>query len=157
MSRSMGNALPADVLAALAQGDLPARAGWALPVITLDAQGRAHPMLCSYLEVRAVDVRTVRLVVAAGSGSAENLAARRGVTLVVTEAETVAYVKCGVAAGPRVIGGLARFDLVVEDVLLDAADPREGASRVTAGMRFAPATTLDGEWARAVLEALGAE
>ena len=157
MSRSVGPALPPGVLTALAQRDLPARAGWALPVITVDAQGRPHSMLCSYLELRAMDARTVRLVVAAGSGSAENLAARRAATLVVAEADAVAYVKCVVAGGPRLIGGLARFDLAVQDVLLDAADPVEGAARVTGGIRFAPPTALDGDWARAVLEALGAE
>ena len=81
MSRSLGPALPADLLAQLSQADLESQLGRAMPFVTQDADGTPHPMLCSYLEWLAVDATTLRLAIAAGSRSARNLEARRVGTL----------------------------------------------------------------------------
>jgi len=51
-------------------------------------------------------------------------------------------------------GELARFGLVVEDVLEDAAAEGEEGARITGGLTYAPVPALDSEWARAVLAAL---
>ena len=77
MSRSLGPALPPPLLALLSQTDLDAHLGRALAFVTRDADDTPHPMLCSYLEWLAVDARTLRLAIAAGSRSARNLEARR--------------------------------------------------------------------------------
>ena len=53
MSRSLGPRLPDALVARLDQRDVASRLGVALPLATVDADGRPHPMLLSYLEVRA--------------------------------------------------------------------------------------------------------
>lgn len=154
MSRSLGATLPPALLDALSQRDLAARQGRALPLVTLDEAGRPHPMLCSHLELLAPDERTLRLVIAAGSGSAANLAARGAATLLLIEPGRTLYVKCR-AVGPALTdGGLSRFTLAVEDVLEDVAADREGGAAITGGITYAPALPLDHPGARAILRLL---
>jgi len=64
------------------------------------------------------------------------------------------YVKCRASGAPMLSGELARFDLVVEEVLEDAAAEGEEGARITGGLTYAPVPALDSEWARAVLAAL---
>jgi hypothetical protein len=156
MSRSLGPALTSDLLARLSQVDLPARLGRALPLITLDAQGRPHPMLLSPLEVLAVAPDRLRVVIGAGSRSEANLQARGAGTLLVLDADLAVYVKCRAVAGPLRAGGLSRFDLVVEDVLEDLAGGEEGGTRLTGGVTYAPPQPLDAPWVRATLRLLRA-
>ncbi len=156
MSRSLGPALPPDLLARLSQADLAARLGRALPFVTLGADGAPHPMLTSYLEWLAVDARTLRVVIGAQSRSARNLSERRVGTLLLVEPALTVYVKCQAAGAPLRLGGLARFSLTVEDVLEDAPAEEEGAVRITGGITYAPPPTLEEPWARAVLAALRA-
>src|SRR5207247_9271614 len=47
MTRSLGAALPARMVARLSQSDFRPLLGRALPLITLDTEARPHPMLCS--------------------------------------------------------------------------------------------------------------
>lgn len=157
MSRSLGPALPADLLIALSQADLAARLGRALPLVTVDAEGRPHPMLCSYLELLAVDARTIRLAIAARSGSAQNLEARRAATLLVIEPERTVYVKARAAGPPLVEARLARFTLAVDDVLEDMAAAWEGGARITGGIAYAPVPSLEGPEAEATLALLRRE
>src|SRR5207247_1895440 len=81
MTRSLGPSLPPPLVERLAQRDPEARLGMALPFVTVDGHGRPHPMLLSYLELRAYDTRTVGLVIGARSRSAQNLAERPAGTL----------------------------------------------------------------------------
>ena len=157
MSRSLGPALPGDLLRALSQSDLAARLGRALPLITVDAEGRPHPMLCSYVELLAVDARTIRAAIAAGSGSARNLESGRGATLLAIEPERTVYVKCRAAGAPLVAPPLARFTLAVEDVLEDMAAEWEGGARITGGIAYAPAPSLDAPEIQATLALLRRE
>jgi len=157
MSRSLGAALPADLLAQLSQADLESRLGRALPFVTQDADGTPHPMLCSYLEWLAVDATTLRLAIAAGSRSARNLEARRVGTLLVIEPDRTVYVKCRAQGAARRVGDLARVTLAVEDVLDDRPAEAEGDARIASGIAYRPRPSLDAPWARAVLAALRAE
>ena len=156
MSRSLGATLPAALLARLSQADLPSLLGRALPFVTVAADGSAHPMLCSYLEVLAVDSRTLRLAIGAGSRSARNLEERRVGTLLVIEPERIVYIKGRAPAPPLRAGRLARFDLAVEDVLEDSPEEAEGAVRITSGISYAPVPSLDDAWAREVFAVLRA-
>ncbi|MGH7310549.1 MAG: hypothetical protein ACREK6_17850, partial [Candidatus Rokuibacteriota bacterium] len=61
MTRSRGPALPPELAERLSQRDLASRLGLALPFITVDGEGRPHPMLLSYLELRAYDPGTLGL------------------------------------------------------------------------------------------------
>ena len=154
MARSLGAALPADLVQALSQRDLATRLHRALPLVTLDAEMRPHPMLCSYLEVRAVDPTTIRVAIAAASGSARNLEERKAATLLVVEPERTVYVKCRAAGAPLTVGALERFSLTVEEVLQDSADPSEGPVRVTSSITYGPAPSLDDARVRAILDVL---
>jgi len=154
MARRLGSTLPPDLLASLSQRDLPVRLDRAFPVVTLDAKRRPHPMLCSYLEVLAVDRETIRVVINASGRSARNLSARRAATLVLVEPERTVYVKCRSKGKAVARGALARFTLKVKEVLEDAADPSEGDVRITSGITYGPAPSLDDPRVRATLEAL---
>ena len=154
MARSLGAILPQDLLHAFSQSDLPSRLDRALPLVTLDAEMRPHPMLCSHLEILAVDPETIRVAIAATGRSARNLAEREVATLIVVDPERTVYVKCRVAGQPSTMGALARFVLKVEDVLEDAADPSEGPVRITSGITYGPPPSLDDPRVRFTLDAL---
>lgn len=159
LSRSLGRRLPPALLDRLSQRDLPARLGVALPFVTVDADGRPHPMLVSYLEVRAYDASTVGLVIQASSGSAGNLAQRRTGTLLVVEPDGVFYLKLRALDGPLPVDGepaLGFFLLEVDEVLADAAADWEGALAITSAIAYRPVPTLDEPWARATRAALAA-
>lgn len=111
-------------------------------------------MLCSYVEVLAVDPSTIRLAIAATGSSARNLAERQAATLIVVEPERTVYVKCRATGGPLTLGVLTRFTLRVEDVLEDAADPSEGPVRITSGITYGPVPSLDDPRVRSTLDAL---
>lgn len=161
MSRSLGPRLPAALLERFGQRDLPRRLGIALPLVTIDAEQRPHPMLLSYLELRAHDAGSIGLVILARSQSARNLTARGTATLIVVEPDATFYVKLRALDGPLPVPGgepfeLGYFLLAVEDVLQDAAAEWEGGMRITGAMSYAPAPTLEEPWARATLQALAA-
>ena len=157
MTRSLGPSLPPPLVERLAQRDPAARLGVALPFVTVDGAGHPHPMLLSYLEVRAYDARTVGLVVGVESRSAQNLAERRAGTLLLIEPDTTVYVKLRAVDGPLPVDGehgLGYFLLEVQEVLEDAAADWEGSMRITDAIRYAPPPALDAAWARATLAAL---
>ena len=157
MSRSLGAALPPALEQRLSQKDLPRFLGRGLPLVTVDDRGRPHPMFCSYLEVLATSATTVRVAIGAGSNTRRNLEARGAATLLIAEPDVTMYVKCRAAGAPLIAGELARFDLVVEDVLEDAAAEGEEGARITGGVTYAPVPALDSDWARATLAALRLE
>jgi hypothetical protein len=161
MTRSLGAALTQALVDRLSQRDLPQRLGAALPFVTVDIDGRPHPMLLSYLEVRAYDTGTVGLVIGAHTRSARNLGQRGAGTLLVVEPDVTVYVKMRAVDGPLPVAGadqhdLGYFLLAVEEVLEDAAADWEGGMRITGAIRYAPAPSLDEPWARATLAALEA-
>ena len=159
MSRQRGTRLSAELVERFSQRGLERRLGVALPFVTLDDGGRPHPMLLSYLEIRAYDPGTVGLVIQARSGSARNLVERRVGTVLVVEPDTVTYVKVRALDGPLPVpggedAGLGYFLLEVEEVLEDAAGGWEAGMRITEAAQYRPVPVLDEPWARATLEAL---
>jgi hypothetical protein len=156
MSRSLGSALPPELVARFSQTELPAQLGRALPFLTLAADGTLHAMLCSYLEWLAVDARTLHLAIAAPSRSARNLVERGVGTLLVVEPGLTTYIKCRATGAPLRLGELARFRLAIEDVLEDSPTAEEGDVRITGGITYAPTPSLEEPWAKAVLAALRA-
>ncbi len=159
MTRRLGTALTPELVERLSQRALAQRLGIALPFVTVDADGRPHPMLLSYLEVRAYDTGTVGLVIGARTRSAANLVERGTGTLLVIEEDVTVYVKLRTVDGPLEVAGasgyeLGYFLLAVDEVLEDAAAEWEGGMRITSPIRYAPAPSLDEPWARATLAAL---
>jgi hypothetical protein len=161
VSKSLGNRLPAALVERFSQRDLPRRLGVGVPLVTVDAEQRPHPMLLSYLEFRAHDAGSLGLVILAKSGSARNLVERRTATLIVVEPDATWYVKLRAVDGPLAVPGGESFDLgyfllAVDEVLEDAAAEWEGGMRITAAITYTPPPTLDEPWARATLAALAA-
>jgi flavin reductase (DIM6/NTAB) family NADH-FMN oxidoreductase RutF len=154
MSRSLGAYLPEGLRHALSQSDLAARLGRGLPLLTIDGDGRPHPMLCTYVEILAISADTLRVVVGSMSGTARNLAERRMATLLIVEPERVVYVKCRATGAPLMAGALARFTLRVKDVLEDDALAWEGGARITSGIVYDPAPSLDAPESTAALALL---
>jgi hypothetical protein len=161
MTRVIGSSLSPSLVERLSQRDLARRLGVGLPLVTVDAEGRPHPMLASYVEVRAYDARTLGLVIQARSGSARNLAERQVATLVLVEPDVIVYLKLRALDGPLPVDGgepygLGFFLLEVEEVREDAAADWETGTRITEPIRYAPPPTLQEPWARATLAALAA-
>ena len=159
MTRSLGGALTPSLVERFSQRDLARHLGTALPFVTVDADGRPHPMLLSYLELRAYDTGTVGLVIGARTRSASNLVERGTATLLAVEPDTTVYVKLRTVDGPLSVSGsdeygLGYFLLAVEEVLEDAPADWEGGMRITSALGYAPAPTLDEPWARATLATL---
>jgi hypothetical protein len=159
MTRSLGRALTRDLVDRFSQRDVVRRLGIGLPFVTVDPDGRPHPMLLSYLEVKAYDTRTVALVIGARTRSAHNLEERGVATLLAIEPDVTVYVKLRTVDGPLPVAGageygLGYFLLEVDEVLEDAAADWEGGMRITSGVRYAPPPTLEEPWARATLAAL---
>jgi flavin reductase (DIM6/NTAB) family NADH-FMN oxidoreductase RutF len=157
VTRSLGPELPPDLVSRLSQSDLPAALGRAVPLVTVDAAGRPHPMLCSYLELLAADPAIIRLVIGKDSRSARNLDERGAATLLVIDAERTVYVKGRAGQRRFTVGALARFDLAVEEVLEDSPADWETGIRITGGIGYAPVPPLDAPWVQATLAALRAE
>src|SRR5262249_60137546 len=105
MTRSLGPALTQDLVDRFSQRDIARRLGAALPFVTVDGDGRPHPMLLSYLEIRAYDTRTVGLVIGARTRSARNLVERGTATLLAIEAGVTVYVKLRAGDCPPPLAG----------------------------------------------------
>jgi hypothetical protein len=159
MTRVVGPSLTPALVARFSQRDVASHLGVAIPFVTLDREGRPHPMIVTYLEIRAYDTTTMGLVIQAQSGSARNLAERRVGTLVVVEPDAIIYVKTRTVDGPLEVAGdeglgLGYFLLEIEQVTEDSAADWEAGMRITTPCRYAPAPDLDSAWARATLAAL---
>jgi hypothetical protein len=159
MTRSVRPRLSPALIERFDHHDLVGRLGVGLPFVTVDAQGRPHPMLLSYLELRAYDSRTLGLVIQAESGSARNLVERGVGTLIVVEPEAIVYVKTRVLDGPLPVEGgepfgLGYFLLEVEQVVEDSAADWEGGVRISQPIRYEPPPSLAEPWARATVTTL---
>src|SRR5262245_30815568 len=154
MAKAIHQRIPGDLLAALSQSNLRGRLRRVVPLVTLDGRMRPHPMLCSYLEILAVDAATIRVVIARQGRSARNLASRKVATLIFVEPERIVYVKCRLSGAPLTVGALQRFVLKVQEVDIDAADPSEGPVRITSGISYGPAPSLRDPRVSATLDAL---
>jgi hypothetical protein len=114
-------------------------------------------MLLSYLEVRALEPRLIRIAIGVESRSARNLTERKAGTFLIIEPARTVYLKTRARSGLSPVPGLPEmgvFDLTVEDIQEDAPAAWEGGMRITSGITYAPAPSLTEPWAKATLAAL---
>jgi hypothetical protein len=139
VTRSLGPTLPDRLLSRLMAPAGVAPLDTAIVLATIDAYGWAHPALVSYAEVLALDAARLRLALHAGSRSSRHLRESGRATLIFTDAELCLYVKVEALALPSARGApdLARFELVVRDVLEDRADGEEAGARLATGITIA--------------------
>ncbi len=140
MSRELGGDLPDDLYDALRSGGAGTASGTAIVVLTVDADGWAHPALLSFNEVMARDRGTVRTITYAESRTTGNMRANGKVTLIFVDDRMTYYVKGAaneVPSGP--LGQPAHvvtMDVKVRTVLSDSAGPDEGGAAITSGITF---------------------
>jgi len=117
----------------------------AIVLTTIDPYGWAHPALLSYAEVLALDAARLRLGLHRGSRSARHLQESGRATLVFADAEVCLYVKAEALSLPvaAVAPELARFELVVRDVLEDRGEGEEAGVRLKSGIGIAWPARLD--------------
>ena len=111
----------------------------AIVLATLDPYGWPHPALVSYGEILALDAARLRLGLHAGSRSSRRLRESGRATLVFADAELCLYVKTEALALPAAPGApdLARFELIVRDVLEDRAEGEEAGAGLSSGLVIA--------------------
>jgi hypothetical protein len=136
VTRSLGSALPDLLLSRLTVPPDAAPLDAAIVVVTVDPYGWAHPALVSYAEVVALDAARLRLALHAGSRSSRHLRESGRVTLVFADADFCLYVKGEALALPDAPGApdLARFELLVCDVLEDRAEGDEAGACLATGL-----------------------
>ncbi len=141
MSRSVGNELPDELLAALRGDDPQANAGKGIAVASVDDKGFPHPAILSYTEMAAVDSRSIRMAIHGASKTAANMRRNGRMTIAIIEPDMVYYIK-GVAQEIRPalesVPVMGMWNLAVEEVLEDTPTPYEqqmGAA-LTSGITF---------------------
>ena len=136
VTRSLGTVLPDRLLARLMAPAAAAPLDTAILLATVDPYGWSHPALVSYAEVLAVDAGRLRLAVHAGSRSGRHLHESGRATLVFADGELCLYVKAEALVLPAAPAApeLARFELVVREVLEDRAEGDEAGARLSSGL-----------------------
>jgi hypothetical protein len=138
MSRSLGNALPAELVSLLNGDGLGGKADLVFLLLTQDAAGYPRPAMLSVGEVLARGPSELRLALYSGSSTTANLR-RSGKLSLALAAGGKGYYVLGSArelvVGDPDLAGLAAFDATVDDVLEDG----EAIAEVTSGftMRLA--------------------
>ncbi|HLH26480.1 MAG TPA: pyridoxamine 5-phosphate oxidase [Chloroflexota bacterium] len=145
MSRSLGDRLPAAVVALLDGAALRDKAHQVFLLVTPDADGYPRPAMLSVGEVLARGPRELRLALYSSSTASANLRRAGKLTLALANDGFGYYVKAAareLAVMDPELAGLATFDATVEEVLEDG----EAIAVVTSGftMRLAgdPARTI---------------
>lgn len=139
MARSLGPVLPDALVARLAAPDAGAHLEDVIVLATVDPYGWPHPALLSYAEVLALDASRLRIALYEGTRSTRQLRDSARATLVFADPDLTLYVKAEALPLPPVRGDadLARFELLVRDVLEDRAEGEEAGARLTGGIRAA--------------------
>ena len=139
MARSLGPALPDRLLARLLGPIADAPPDLAVVLATVDPYGWPHPALLSYAEILAFDATRLRLGLHAGSRSSRHLKESGRATLVFADPELCLYVKAETLPLPAAARApaLARFEVVVREVLEDRAEGEEAGARLASGLTIA--------------------
>jgi hypothetical protein len=151
MSRSIGKALPANLVDLLAGNDLTRREGLTLLLVTTAPDGWPHVAMLSAGEVLATGPGEVRLALWPGSGTTSNLAHSGRSLLMIVAGNASYYVRLAARRGGDLSlshGPRAFFVATVDDVLEDVV----GYAEITSGIVFRlkePASVL-AAWTEAV-------
>ena len=131
MSRHLGSALPAKLVAELDKDKPPLRA---VGLVSIDPDGFPHAALLSYFELVHLQGRLL-FFMGASSRSASYLAQRASCTLLFVDSDFVYYVKC-LAEYLSESNSQAVFQTRVIAVLEDAPSSQESGSVLQSGIRF---------------------
>lgn len=158
MPRLRTELLTEDLYRRLRGSEIASRAGHAIVVCTVDADGWPHPAMLSYFEVAALDRHNLRLAVYTDSRTCANMRERGKATLVIVDAGLVCYVRGvvrEVVPAMREASYNAKLNLRIEQVLFDEPPPDlEPGVRVMSGITYSPRTAGALARAHAVLAEL---
>jgi hypothetical protein len=135
MSRSLGKALPVNLMDLLTGHDLARREGLTLLLVTTALDGWPHVAMLSAGEVLATGPSEVRLALWPGSGTTANLAQSGRSLLMIVAGNASYYVRLAARRGGDLSlsqGPRAFFVATVEDVLEDVV----GYAEITSGIGF---------------------
>lgn len=140
MSKSLADELNDDLLRRLSGEDLEARAEKVILIATVDAGGRPHPAMLSYLEVVARDRRNIRLATYKDSSTTENMRRSGKATISIIDERVAYYIKGSVLEIKRAMSCArhnAKLNLHVEEVLADEANEEfEPGAYVSSGVTY---------------------
>jgi len=159
MSRVVGSELPQDLLERLSGRNLEPLAAKVVQIVTVDANGWAHPALLSYFELVARDAAHIRCATYATSTTSGNMRRSGRVTFVVIDERVAYYVKAQateIAAAMKTTDWNAAFDCRIEQVLADDVNEEyEPGAYVASGVTYHnPQRAKELERARAVIAEL---
>lgn len=126
MPKSASRELTEDLYRRLCGESVAEHASKVILIHTVDEKGWAHPAVLSYFEVVAKDRRNIRLATYKTSKTTENMRRTGKVTLSVFDERVVYYIKgtaSELARGMRSAPHNSKLNVVVEEVLVDQADP----------------------------------
>jgi hypothetical protein len=151
MSRSLGKALPVNLMDLLTGHDLARREGLTLLLVTTALDGWPHVAMLSAGEVLATDPGEVRLALWPGSGTTANLAQSGRSLLMIVVGNASYYVRLAARRGGDLSlshGPRAYFAATVEDVLEDVVSYAEITSGI--GFRLKEPAKVLAAWTEAV-------
>jgi len=124
--KSVSRVLTDDLYRRLCGQFIAEHAGKVVLIHTVDEKGWAHPAILSYFEVAAMDRRNIRLATYKTSRTTENVRRTGKVTLSIFDERVTYYIKgtaLEIAREMRSAPHNSKFNVVVEEVLVDQADP----------------------------------
>lgn len=128
--------LPADVFDRLRGADPVATLGKAIQIFTVGEDGWPHAAMIGYGEVVALDPSRLRLAARRESRTAANMRRTGQVTLAVVDTRLAYYLKGHVRQLAESIPSdeaSAKFEVALEQVLVDAPDPEQEPGVFIAG------------------------
>ena len=140
MPKSASRELTEDLYRRLSGQFIGENANKVVLVHTVDEQGWAHPAILSYFEVAAKDRCNIRLATYKTSRTTENIRRRGKVTLSIFDERTTYYIKGTASELAREMKAAphnSKLNVVVEEVLIDQADPvLEPGAYITGGITY---------------------
>lgn len=145
MATSVGDTLPARLVRTLSAEPSPNNEA-VLLLCSVDHQGWPHPAMVGLSELLVLTPPTLRLALYTGTRTLAFLEQRPQATMTHADESGVVSLKARATWPPRPlteIAGYAAVDLDIEQVLIDAVDPRrEGDVRLLGGLRVARSEPL---------------
>jgi hypothetical protein len=139
--KSASRELTEDLLRRLSGEFIGEHSNKVILIHTVDENGWAHPAILSYFEVGARDRRNIRIASYKTSRTTENIRRTGKVTLSVFDRRVTYYIKgtaSELAEEMRSAPHNTKFNVIVEEVLIDQADPvLEPGAYITGGITYA--------------------
>lgn len=126
MPKSASRELTEDLYRRLSGQFIGEHANKVVLIHTVDEKGWAHPAILSYFEVAAKDRRNIRVATYNTSRTTENIRRTGKVTLSIFDERVAYYIKgtaSELAREMRAAPHNSKLNVVVEEVLVDQADP----------------------------------